>query len=88
MRIEDMTLEQLLTMNTIICQRIKELQDRKTLQALIQLRVGMSVVVDVPDEVLFGVITKINRKTTTVLVDDGTYYRVSPSLLRPIQDVE
>lgn len=88
MRIEDMTMEQLLAMNTIICQRIKELRDRKTLQALIQLRVGMTVVVDVPDEVLFGVITKINRKTATVLADDGTYYRVSPSLLRPIHDVE
>lgn len=88
MRIEDMTLEQLLAMNKIICQRIRELRERKTLQALIELQLGMDVVFETKEGPVFGIVTKINRKTANVLAEDGTHYRVSPGLLKPISDFE
>ena len=38
MRIDDMSIDQLLELNKYICRRIDELQDRENLQALSQLR--------------------------------------------------
>ena len=88
MRIEDLTLEQLLAMNKMICQRIRELRERKTLQALIELQLGMDVVFDTTEGPVFGIVTKINRKTVNVIAEDGTPYRVSPSLLKPITELK
>jgi preprotein translocase subunit YajC len=87
-RIEDLTLEQLLAMNKMICQRIRELRERKTLQALIELQLGMDVVFDTTEGPVFGIVTKINRKTVSVMAEDGTHYRVSPSLLKPLSELE
>ena len=35
----------------------------------------------------FGTLVKYNRKTVTVLADDGRQWRVSPNLLSPVKDV-
>jgi hypothetical protein len=80
MRIEDMTIDQLLEMNRVICRRIDQLQDQENMQALSQLRVGPKV----------GIVTKINRKSVIVLAedDDMKQYKVSPGLLRPLRDVK
>ena len=89
MRIEDMSIDQLLELNKVICQRIDELQDRETLQALSQLRVGLKVTFESREGPLMGVVTKINRKSVIVLAEDGNkQYKVSPELLRPLRDVK
>ena len=88
MRIEDMNIDELLELNRMICRRIDELQDRETLQALTQLRVGQKVAFDTREGPVLGIVTKINRKTVIVLGADGTkQYKVSPALLRPLRDV-
>ena len=43
MRIEDMSIDQLLELNQYVCRRIDELRDQENLQALSQLRVGLKV---------------------------------------------
>ena len=89
MRIEEMSIDQLLELNKVICQRIDELQDRETLQALSQLRVGLKVTFESREGPLMGVVTKINRKSVIVLAEDGRkQYKVSPELLRPLRDVK
>ncbi len=89
MRIEDMSIDQLLELNQYICQRIDELQDQENLQALVQLRVGLKVTFDSRTGPAVGIVTKINRKSVIVLAEDGTkQYKVSPGLLRPLRDVE
>ena len=89
MRIDDMSIDQLLELNQYICRRIDELQDRENLQALSQLRVGLKVSFEGRDGPVLGVVTKINRKSVIVLGDDGTrQYKVSPGLLRPFRDVK
>ena len=35
----------------------------------------------------FGTVVKYNRKTVTVLGDNGRQWRVSPGLLSPVKDV-
>lgn len=89
MRIEDMSIDQLLELNQTICQRIDELQEQETLQALSQLRVGLKVTFEGREGPVLGIVTKINRKSVIVLGEDGRkQYKVSPELLRPLRDVK
>ena len=89
MRIDDMSIDQLLELNQVICQRIDELQEQETLQALSQLRVGLKVTFEGREGPVLGIVTKINRKSVIVLGDDGRkQYKVSPGLLRPLRDVK
>ena len=89
MRIDDMSIDQLLELNQTICRRIDELRDRENLQALSQLRVGLKVTFEAREGPVLGIVTKINRKSVIVLAEDGTkQYKVSPELLRPLRDVQ
>jgi len=90
MRIEDMTIDQLLELNRVICRRIDQLQDQENRQALSQLRVGSKVTFNGREGPTVGIVTKINRKSVIVLAeDDGMkQYKVSPGLLRPLRDVK
>ncbi len=88
MRIDDMSIDQLLELNQYICQRIDELQEQETLQALSQLRVGLKVTFEGRDGPVLGIVTKINRKSVIVLGDGRKQYKVSPGLLRPLHDVK
>ena len=89
MRIEDMSLDQLLELNQTICRRIDELRDRESLQALSQLRVGMKVTFESREGPVLGIVTKINRKSVIVLGEEGRkQYKISPELLRPLRDVK
>ena len=89
MRIDDMSVDQLMELNRYICQRIHELRDQENLQALSQLRVGLKVTFEGREGPLQGIVTKINRKSVIVLAEDGTkQYKVSPGLLRPLRDVK
>jgi hypothetical protein len=88
-RIDDLSIDQLLELNRVICQRIDELQEQEALQALRQLRVGLKVTFDGREGPVLGIVTKINRKSVIVLGDDGKkQYKVSPGLLRPLRDVK
>ena len=89
MRIEDMSIDQLLELNQHICRRIDELQEQETLQALSQLRVGLKVTFEGREGPVLGIVTKINRKSVIVLGEDGRkQYKVSPELLRTLRDVK
>lgn len=89
MRIDEMTIDQLLELNEAICQRIDELKEQETLQALSQLRVGLRVTFSTQQGPAFGIVTKINRKSVIVLAEDGTkQYKVSPELLKPLHEVK
>lgn len=89
MRIEDMSIDQLLELNQTICRRIDELQDLENLQALSQLRVGLKVIFEGREGPVLRIVTKINRKSVVVLGDDGKkQYKISPGLLRPLRDVK
>ena len=89
MRIEDMSIDQLLELNQYICQRIDQLRDQENLQSISQLRVGLKVTFEGREGPVLGIVTKINRKSVIVLGDDGRkQYKVSPDLLRPLRDVK
>ena len=86
MRIEDMSIDQLLELNRMICRRIDELQDQENLQALSRLHVGLKVTFESRTGLTMGIVTKINRKSVIVLAENGTkQYKVSPELLRNLR---
>jgi hypothetical protein len=61
MRIEDMTLDQLYEMNTIICERIDYLRAKKEQDAMQQLHLGSEVSFKTRNgETLFGVVIKVD----------------------------
>ncbi len=88
MRIEDMSIDQLLELNRYICQRIDELQDQEALQIISQLRIGTKVMFEGNQGPIAGIVTKINRKSVIVVGDGMKQYKVSPGLLRPLKDVK
>lgn len=87
MRIEDMSIDQLLELNRLICRRIDQLQDQEIRQALNQLHVGLKVTFDGREGPMLGIVTKINRKSVIVVTESMKQYKVSPDLLRPLRDV-
>ncbi|CAM5472748.1 hypothetical protein SSTU70S_02459 [Stutzerimonas stutzeri] len=70
MRIEDMSIDQLLELNPMICRRIDELQDQENLQALSRLHVGLKVTFESRTGLTMGIVTKINRKSVIVLAEE------------------
>ena len=76
-----MSIPQLLELNQTTRHRINELQDQENIQALSQLRVGLKVTFDKREGPMQGAVTKINRKSFTVLAEDGTnQYKVQREL--------
>lgn len=89
MRLEDMTIDQLIDLNEAICQRIDELRERETLAALQQLRQGQAVSFrSRKSGLVFGTVIKINRKTVVVLSEDGRQWKVAVELVKPVRDVQ
>ena len=88
MRIEDLTLEQLMDLNDAIVKRIKELRARETMQTLQQLRLGQQVHFDTREGRIFGTLIKINRKTVIVVSEDGRQWKVYVELVTGVRDVQ
>jgi len=89
MRIEDMSVEELLELNQIICDRIDYLQSLETHEMLRRLHLGNQVhFADKMGRRVFGTVVKINRKTVVVQSEDGKQWKVSPGLLSLVTDIE
>ncbi|NHN37193.1 transposase [Pseudomaricurvus alcaniphilus] len=88
MRIEDMTIEQLLELNEIICERIDYLRSRQDQDILKLLCLGNQVRFQNKEgQTEFGIVTKINRKTVVVLTKDQKQWKIPPGMLSIVKDV-
>jgi len=88
MRIEEMTVDQLLELNEIICERIDYLRNKQDQDALKALCVGNQVrFEDKAGRTVFGIVIKINRKTVIVLTPDQKQWKISPGMLSIVKDV-
>jgi hypothetical protein len=79
----------LLALNRQIVERLRLLQQMRTHERMLEFRVGDRVSFE-PEgrRVLFGVLLRYNKKTVTVLTEGGGQWKVSPSLLRRVVDIE
>ncbi len=88
MRIEDMTIEQLLELNEVICERIDYLRSKQDQNILNSLCLGNQVRFQNKEgHTEFGIVTKINRKTVVVLTKDRKQWKISPGMLSIVKDV-
>ncbi|MBK5943068.1 transposase [Halorhodospira sp. 9621] len=88
MRIDDLSLDELLELNEIICRRIDELRARQDLDVLKHLRLGQEVSFESREGEVFGRVVKINRKTVVVHTEDHRQWKVPPGIIKMLRDVQ
>lgn len=78
-----MTEADLIDLNRRIVERLKMMQVLRSHQQMMQFSVGQRVCFDSPNSgTVIGIITRYNRKTVTLLADDGAQWNVAPGFLR------
>lgn len=85
--IDKLTEAELTDLNHRIVERLRFLHQMRTHKAMLELSLGERVCFQ-PDSrpLLFGVVTRYNKKTVTVITDSGEHWNVSPAVLRKASD--
>lgn len=86
--IDNLTEPALIDLNNRIVARLRFLQQLRAHASMLEFSLGERVSFH-PDghPVLFGVITKYNRKSVTVITETGQHWTVAPTFLRKIKPV-
>lgn len=82
--IDQLTEQELLDLNHRIVERLKFLDSMKTHANMMQFSIGEKVCFHPQGETVFGILIKYNRKTVTVLSEDGRKWNVSPQFLEKV----
>ena len=84
-QLDDLHYEELITLNREIVVRNKELRAMKAQAELQQFRVGNQVqFMGNEGELIVGTIIRINKKTVSLVTEEGARWKVSPSFLRKL----
>jgi len=86
--IDGLSLEELVQLNHRVVERIKMLRAMQAHVDMMAFNLGARVSFDSQEGRLFGTLVKYNRKTVTVLTEDGRQWRVSPGLLSAFTDID
>ena len=86
--IDKLTEPELVDLNNRIVARLKFLHQMRAHASMLEFSLGERVSFQ-PDghPILFGVITKYNRKSVTVITEGGQHWTVAPTFLRKIKPV-
>jgi hypothetical protein len=81
--IDTLSEAELVDLNNRIVARLRFLRQARAHAQMLEFRIGERVVFQ-PDGHLpiVGTVTRYNRKSVTVITDEGEHWRVSPALLR------
>ncbi len=75
---------ELIDLNRRIVERLRMMHALRSHQQMMNFSVGQRVRFEPPGRAaVVGLITRYNRKTVTVLAEDGTTWNVAPALLKP-----
>jgi hypothetical protein len=87
--IDPLSEPELIDLNNRIVARLRLLQQMRAHASMLEFRLGKRVSFQ-PDghPVLFGVITKYNRKSVTVITGAGQHWTVAPTFLRKLKPVK
>ncbi len=85
MNIDHLTAAELIDLNRRIVERLKRMDSMRQQHQMMAFHIGQRVLFITKEaEIIYGNILKLNQKTVSVMAEDGTRWKVSPSLLRPI----
>ena len=84
--IDQLTIDELVALNHRIVERIKFLEHAQAHLDIMAFNLGARVSFDSQYGRQLGTLVKFNRKTVTVLGDDGRQWRISPQLLSNVKD--
>ncbi len=85
--IDRLTEAQLIDLNRCIVARLKFLAQMRAHASMLDFSIGERVSFQPPGRpVQFGILTRYNRKTVTVISEDGDHWNVAPQLLRRVVD--
>ena len=80
---------ELIDLNHRIVARLRFLTQARAHAQMLEFRVGDRVAFEPPGRpVLFGMLTRYNRKSVTVITEDGEHWTVAPTLLRKVVEGE
>jgi hypothetical protein len=81
--IDKLTEQELIDLNHRIVERLRFLAQMRAHGAMMQFSIGQRVSFDPGDRpTVTGTLTKYNKKTVTVITDDGHRWNVAPGYLR------
>lgn len=81
--IDGLSESELVSLNNRIVERLRFLQQVRAHSAMMEFGIGERVTFQ-PDgrSIVFGILTRYNKKTVTVITDSGEQWNVAPSVLR------
>lgn len=83
--IDHLSESQLRALNSLIVERLKRMKSMRQQHQMMAFHVGQRVLFITKEaDIIYGSILKLNQKTVSVMAEDGTRWKVSPSLLRPM----
>jgi hypothetical protein len=84
--IDELTEAELIDLNHRIVERLRFLNQMRAHARMLEFKIGDRVSFQ-PDGMaaVFGMLTRYNQKSVTVITDDGRRWRVSPGLLRRVE---
>ena len=85
--IDTLTERELIDLNHRIVARLRMLRDMRAHVGMLDFRIGDRVTFQPPGRhALEGVLTRHNRKTVTVITDDGAQWNIAPVYLRKVEE--
>lgn len=87
--IDKLTESELIDLSRRIVERLRFLQQLRAHRGMLEFRIGEKVCFEPEgDAPVFGVITRYNKKTVSILAEDGRNWRVSPQFLRRLKNTK
>ena len=84
-----MSEDELLDLHRRITERLRFLSQTRAHHKMLEFKVGDRVTFKPDDRpALCGVLTKYNKKTVTIITDNGEYWNVAPGLLTLAKEVK
>jgi hypothetical protein len=84
--IDKLTEAELLDLNNRIVERLRFLNHMRAHAEMLEFRIGDRVSFQPQGRApVVGMLTRYNRKTVTVITDDGQHWNVSPQFLRKVE---
>ena len=84
--IDGLSFEELLELNQRVVARLKMLESMQVHMEMMRFNPGQRVSFEHRGGRILATLVKYNRKTVTVITDDGQRWNISPHLLSPVKD--